>query len=139
MRSKNLKLSIAVVLFVLIVSLGLHTWWKSSRSGIDVESVRITAGGYMLDFRYKVTDSDKASRLLKQATNPMLIDEASGATFIVPVGPKVGALKTSARNGSIKEGVTGFIIFANPGQFVKRGNLVTVAIGDFKTEHLEVQ
>ena len=31
------------------------------------------------------------------------------------------------------------MFFANPGQYIKRGNLATVVIGDFQAENLTVE
>ena len=104
--------------------------------GIKVESARLSAGGYMIDFRYRVLDADKAAPILDRRVKPYLVDQASGATFIVPNPPKVGQLR-SGKN--IKEGKIYFIFFANPGRYVKSGNKVTVAIGDCKIENITVQ
>lgn len=104
--------------------------------GIKVLSMRLTAGGYMLDFRYRVGDAPKASPLFSRKINPYLIDQASGAKFMVPESPKVGALRQT------KEPVAGknyFIMFANPGKYIKKGSKVTVVIGDLKAENLAVE
>jgi hypothetical protein len=104
--------------------------------GIKVESTRLSAGGYMVDFRYRVLDADKAAPILDRKVKPYLVDQASGATFIVPNPPKVGQLR-SGKN--IKEDKIYFIFFANPGRYIKSGNKVTVAIGDCKIQNLTVQ
>ena len=109
------------------------------RHGIRIEGIRLTASGYMLDLRYKVVDVERATALLTEGKRPRLTDEATGATFAVPDMPKVGMLKTSARGHNLREGMTGFVLFANPAQFVKAGAKVTVAIGDLQVKHLVVQ
>lgn len=106
--------------------------------GVKIEGMRLTAGGYMLDFRYRITDPDKAAPILDPAKKPHLIDQATGAMFIVPAPSKVGSLRPTA-NGSPIEGRTYFVIFSNPGMFVKAGNKVTVEIGDFRAENLVVE
>jgi hypothetical protein len=103
--------------------------------GIKVESTRLSAGGYMVDFRYRVLDANKAAPILDRRVRPYLVDQASGATFIVPNPPKVGQLR-SGKN--IKEGKIYFIFFANPGRYVKSGNKVNVVIGDCKIENIVV-
>jgi hypothetical protein len=103
--------------------------------GIQIEAIRLSAGGYMLDFRYRVIDPGKAQALFDRKEKPYLIDQASGAKFIVPSPPKVGPLRTS---NPPQSGRTYFILFANPGQYIKQGNKVTVVIGDFKVEDLTV-
>jgi hypothetical protein len=104
--------------------------------GIEVVGVRQVAAGYMLVFRYRVIDAEKAKPVHVRRTKPVLIDEASGARFIVPAPQKTGPL----RNSNIpQEGRIYSMLFANPGQYVKPGNEVTVEIGDFRAEHLVVQ
>jgi hypothetical protein len=111
--------------------LGIEEKW-----GVKVLYIKQSAGGYMLDFRYKVTDAEKASPLFDRKIKPYLIDQASGAKFLVPESPKVGALRQTRKPVAEKNY---FIIFANPGKYIKNGNKVTVVIGDFKAENLTVQ
>ena len=47
------------------------------------------------------------------------------------------ALRSSAK--TILPDRNYFVLFANPGQYIKAGSLVTVEIGPFKAEHLVVQ
>ena len=104
--------------------------------GIEIMGIRQSAASYMLDFRYRVIDPEKAAPLFKRQIKPYLIDQASGAKFAVPNPPKTGPLRTT---NPPQAGRTYFIIFANPGKFVKPGNKVTVVIGDFKAENLVVE
>jgi len=90
----------------------------------------------MLDFRYRVIDAEKAAPLFDRKIKPHLIDEATGAKFAVPEPPKVGALRTTRPPQADRNY---FIIFANPGRYVKQGNKVAVVIGDFKAERLVVK
>jgi hypothetical protein len=110
---------------------GLEARW-----GIHVVGMYLTAGGYMLDFRYRVLDPEKAAPLFVRATKPLLRDEKTGAVMAVPVPPKVGALRSS---NDPKAGRTYFVFFANPGQFVKRYSPVTVTIGEFSVSGLTVK
>lgn len=104
--------------------------------GIEVLSIRQSAGGSMLDFRYRVLDKDKAALLFSRNINPYLMDQKSGAVFGVPSSPKVGALRQT-RPPEAKKNY--FIIFANPGRFVKKGNAVTIVIGELKIKDLIVE
>ena len=104
--------------------------------GVEVMGVRRTAAGYILNFRYRVIDAEKAKPVFDRKAKPVLIDEATGAWFIVPALGKVGPLRNS---NTPQEGRIYWMAFANPGGFVKRGDLVTVVIGDFRAEHLVVQ
>jgi len=120
-------------------STALPSYDKSTieqRWGVRVQGMYLTAGGYMLDFRYAVTDAAKAAPLFDRRTKPVLIDEETGAVMSVPVAPKVGALRSS---NDAKEGRTYSVFFANPRQFVPRFRRVTVTIGDFAVSGLTVR
>jgi hypothetical protein len=104
--------------------------------GVNVLAIRESAGGYMLDFRYRVIDPDKAAPLFDRKIKPYLIDQATGAKCMVPESPKIGALRQT-RKPIVDRNY--FIIFANPGKMIKKGNKVTVVIGEFKAESLIVQ
>lgn len=106
------------------------------RWGIQILGLHLSAGGYMLDFRYRVLDPEKAAGLFVRSDKPYLIDQASGRKFLVPNPPKVGPLRTSY---SPKPNRNYFVMFGNPGTFVKAGNKVTIVIGDFRVENLVVE
>ena len=108
----------------------LETW------GIEALSVRLSAGGSMLDFRYRVLDKDKAAPLFERKTNPYLLDQKSGAVFGVPSSPKIGSLRQTRPPQANRNY---FVIFANPGQFVKKGSAVTIVIGELKIKDLIVE
>jgi hypothetical protein len=105
------------------------------RWGIRIESLRLTASGYMLDFRYRVVDARKAKPLFERKTKPVLRDQASGVQMAVPVPPKTGALRSS---NDPKAGRTYFMFFANPARFIAPGSLMTVTIGAFCVRDIRV-
>ena len=78
-------------------------------AGIEVVWVRRTAHGHMLDFRYRVTDPEKAKELLKRRTAAQLVHEPSGATLAVSDTPKVGRLRQSTMEPEM--GRVYFVIF----------------------------
>jgi hypothetical protein len=104
--------------------------------GIEIMFVRQTAAGYMLEFRYKVVDAEKAKALFERQIKPMLTHTESGAKLIVPTPAKTGALRNS---NPPKDGNTYWMFFANPGQLVKPGQHVSIEIGDFLAKNLVVQ
>ncbi len=104
--------------------------------GIEILYVRQTAAGYMLEFRYKVVNAESAQALFERQLKPMLTHAESGARLIVPTPAKTGALRNS---NPPKDGHTYWMFFANPGQFVKPGDHVSIEIGDFVVENLVVQ
>jgi hypothetical protein len=103
--------------------------------GIKVLSVRLTAASHMLDFTYRITDSEKASSLVRKQVKPYLIDQATGTRLSVPM-TKLGAMRQTA---VLPEADRNYrILFGNPG-LVKAGSKVTVVIGDMKVENLVVE
>jgi hypothetical protein len=113
-----------------------HATPEEERWGIKIQQIRLSAEGLMLDFRYRVLDADKAAPLFSRQSKAYLIDEETGAKFLIAESPKVGALRTTRPP---KQDKIYFIIFVNPGRYVKQGKKVTVVIGDFKAEHLTVE
>ncbi len=106
------------------------------RWGIQIQPIRMSAVGFIIDFRYRVIDSEKAAPLFNRKTKPYLIDQASGKKLAVPNPPKIGPLRTSNKPQANR---VYFILFSNPGWFIKSGNKVTVVIGDFKADNLVVE
>lgn len=104
--------------------------------GVEVLFVRQTSAGYMLEFRYKVLDPEKAKPLFERKTKPVLTHVESGARFIVPTPPKTGALRNS---NMPLEDHTYWMFFANPDKFIKPGDLVTIEIGDFVAKNIVVK
>lgn len=112
--------------------IGLEESW-----GIEVESIRISAAGKLVDFRYRVVDPEKAKHLLNRKNQPYLRDEASGLVLRVPDAAKIGQLRQNTTKP--QAGKVYFVLFSNPGQLVKPGGKVTVIIGDFQVPNLTVQ
>lgn len=105
--------------------------------GIEVSSLRLSANGHMLDFRYRVLDPAKAAALGDRRNKACLIDQATGIMMNVPNTPKIGPLRQTATQ--MEAGKVYFMLFANSGRLVKAGSRVTVAIGDFRAENLTVE
>ena len=107
--------------------------------GIEIVGVWRSAAGYMLDFRYRVIDPEKAQPLLSRGSGirPYLIDQATGAQLGLASSPKVGPLRQTTQEPTA--GRVYFAIFANPGAAVASGSKVTVVIGEFRAENLVVQ
>jgi hypothetical protein len=104
--------------------------------GIRITGLRLTARGFMLDFRFRVLDATRAAPLFDRGTKPYLIDEASEAKFLVPTPPKTGPLRTS---DPPQEGSIYWTFFANPGRYLEQGGQVSIVYGDYTFEHLLVE
>lgn len=109
-----------------------------ARLGIRMEGLRLSAAGYILDFRYRVLDPARAAPLLDSKIRPYLLDEASGAQLGVPDTAKLGQLRTKGRN-KVVSNQDYYILFANPGRFVQAGSRMTLVMGDLRIENLVVQ
>jgi hypothetical protein len=106
--------------------------------GIEILGIQPSAAGYMLDFRYRVVDAEKASPLFHPTVKPYLIDQKTGTSMTVPAPPKVGALRQRSAK-SARTNYTSFILFANPGSQIKPSDKVTIVIGDLRIENLVVR
>ena len=110
------------------------------RWGIEIVGIRLSAAGYMLDFRYRVIEPEKAASILDPKVKPYLIDQKSGVKCAVPNVGKVGTLRQTSRSAGKPQGGRAYlVVFANPGRSVTAGNKVTVVIGDFWAEDLIVR
>jgi hypothetical protein len=104
--------------------------------GIKALNIRLTASDHFLDFRYRILDPDKAAMLTKRDKKAYLIDQASGKTVTVPV-TKLGPLRGT--DVKPKKDRVYVVLFSNPNNTVKKGNKVTIVIGDFRAENLVVE
>ncbi|MEW8505146.1 MAG: hypothetical protein AB2598_00450 [Candidatus Thiodiazotropha sp.] len=106
--------------------------------GVELISLRLTAGGYMIDFRFRVLDAEKANIFFDHRIKPLLVVERSNAKLPIPMAHKVGAFRTTNRGKNIRSNRTYYMVFGNPDAHVKSGEKVTMVIGDFQAEHLIV-
>jgi hypothetical protein len=104
--------------------------------GVVIESLRATAAGYMLDLRLRVLEPRRAAALLARRLEPRLVT-ADGVVLSVPVAPKLGALRQTAL--AAKPDGRYFVLFANPGQRVRRGDRVSVELGELLAREVAVE
>lgn len=103
--------------------------------GVEIIGVKPVASGYMLAFRYRVLDPEKAKLLNDRQTKAYLRDEATGTVLAVPALENVGELRT----GSMPEADRSYyMVFGNPGKLVKSGSRVTVVAGSLHVDGLIV-
>jgi hypothetical protein len=105
--------------------------------GIRVESLRLTAADYMLDLRYRITDPERAAAFLSRKTELQLVDPVSGARLAVPTTPKLGRLRQVARKDMPDRSY--FVLFANPGRYLKAGSQANLVAGDTHIAQLTVE
>jgi hypothetical protein len=103
--------------------------------GVDSLTVRWAESGEMIRFSYRVLDAEKAKALNDKKNEPSLIDPKAGVKLVVPSLEKVGQLRQSAPP---EDGKSYWMGFSNKGRLVKRGDHVSVIIGQFRAEGLVV-
>jgi hypothetical protein len=110
---------------------------EADTAGIAIEKVHPTAGGQMLDMRYRVTDPEKAKHSLKRGAQVYLLDQASGMKLPVPNMAMVGRLMQHPDQAGSNR--IFWIMFSNPGATVKQGARVTLVIDDIRIRDIVVQ
>lgn len=103
--------------------------------GVDIVGVRPVSSGQMLRFAYRVLDPVKAAPLFDQRVKPYLYDTATGARMAVPAMENIGELRQTPKPVADR---TYFVIFGNPGRFIKPGGQVRIVIGQFEVSDLVV-
>jgi hypothetical protein len=104
--------------------------------GVESLSVKSTESGEIIRFSYRVLDAQKALQLNDKKSEPALIDPQAGVKLVVPSLEKVGQLRQSS---TPEAGKQYWMAFSNKGRLVKRGDHVTVVIGQFRAEGLVVE
>jgi hypothetical protein len=107
--------------------------------GVEVIGINLTSAGYMLDFRFRVVDAEKALPLFDHRIKPYVLTDRAHIKLPVPTAAKVGAFRPTNRGKNIKADKTYYMVFANPDSYVKPGEKVSVVIGDFRAENLTVR
>ncbi|MCP4430880.1 MAG: hypothetical protein GY806_07880 [Gammaproteobacteria bacterium] len=96
--------------------------------GIEPVHARVSANGYMIEFRYRVIDTKKAlilsSRKIKDF--PYLLAKKSQARLSVPYGATVGFLKSL--RSFLKQGRNYNAMFSNMGQHLLPGDIVRIEV-----------
>ena len=105
--------------------------------GVEIQPLRVTAAGNMLDFRYRVLDAEKAAALHRPQIRPYLMDPDSKARLRVPK-TKVGTFRQGKNIAPQKDRVY-TTLFANPGRRLGPGEEITVVFGDMVLEGMRIQ
>jgi len=100
-------------------------------SGVRITRVAVTGDGGLVDLRFTIVDPDRANALHDARTPPAVVDERTGLVVH-------DLLMNHAHSGPYHAGITYYLVFTNPGNFVHRGGTVTVLLGDAQVEHVKV-
>lgn len=104
--------------------------------GVEILGVRTLSSGWMLEFKYRILDADKAALLNEKRAKAFVIDEATDIRLSVPAMENIGELRQAPRP---EEGRIYYIMFGNPNQLVKRGGRVDVVVGRFRADGIFVE
>jgi hypothetical protein len=104
----------------------------ASTAGVRITRVAVTGDGGLVDLRFQVVDPTKAHALHDPATPPAVVDERS--SLVVHE-----LLMNHSHSGEYKAGTTYYLVFTNPGNWVRRGSQVTVLLGTAQVEHVLVR
>ena len=96
--------------------------------GIDSLRVKAVESGELIRFSWRASDPKKSAPLNDKKTSPLLLDSQAGVKLGIPTMEKVGQLRQSSTPEADK---SYWMAFSNPGRRVKRGDFVSVVIGDF--------
>ena len=120
--------------------------------GIRVASVGLTMAGGAVDFRYTVVDAEKALLLSQGMTSAYVIDQATGTKISMTPPPMKGpaAAHSSARMARqgggfppspnrLAAGRTNSLLLPNPAGLLKSGSIITVVVGDIRTQNVRVE
>ena len=102
------------------------------RSGVKITQVAVTGDGGLVDLRFTVVDPNKAARLHDPAKPPAVVDQRTGLVV-------KDLLMSHAHTAPFKAGVTYYLVFNNPGNWVHRGDKVAVLLGDARVENVTVR
>lgn len=105
--------------------------------GIEPVHLRISAGGYMIEFRYKILDTEKALIMSDRKDFPQLLSQKSKARLSVPYFPTVGYIKSNRRFIKLGKNYTAF--FNNPGKHLLPGDRARIQIRDQISPELTLQ
>ncbi len=131
--SKNTQFLLRTWVLLLFCMLPMQSYADELKS-IDLEKdwgikpihLRITAAGYMIEFRYKILDMEKALLLSDRKDFPYLLSMKSRAKLSVPYGSTVGFLKSNRR--FLKKGKNYIAMFSNEGKHMLVGDKVKIQI-----------
>lgn len=103
--------------------------------GVESLAVKWAESGEMIRFSYKVLDPQRAAALNDVKSEPALIAPAAGVKLVIPSMENIGRLRQTS---APEEGKSYWMAFSNKGRLVKRGDRVSVVIGQFHADGLVV-
>jgi len=118
-------------------SMADSTKQRKESHGILVERVSLSAGGIMVDVRYRILDLEKAQNVLNRSSSPQMIDQKTKAILTVPNTPKVGKLRQLPKTDEPTR--IYWMFFRNTGGVARIGSKLTLNIGEATIKDLVVE
>ena len=101
--------------------------------GIKIVSVRLTAGGHMVDLRYRVVNQETFAALIKgRSTLDIRIVDPVTKRILTVAETDLGKLRSKIAKPR-KERVY-FTLFDNPGEVIKQGSEITIIVNQIRLE-----
>lgn len=110
---------------------------KKEASGILVERLSLSASGIMVDMRYRITDLEKAQKVLNRTSKLQMVDQKSGAILPVPDMAKIGKLRQLPKTNEPTR--VYWMFFRNTGGVAKKGSKLTLFLGGVNIKDLVVE
>jgi hypothetical protein len=104
--------------------------------GVDTLSVKAVESGELIRFTYRVLNPEKARVLNDKKIEAFLDSPKANARLVIPSLEKVGQLR---QVNTPEAGRLYWMAFSNPRRTVKRGDHVSVVIGQFHADGLVVE
>ena len=97
--------------------------------GIRVTQVAVTADGGLVELRFVVLDSEKASAMMNSVNN-LPVMHPDGTNLLVNSAAQM------SEHSVLTAGQTYFLLYRNTSGVVKRGASLTIAFGDLHIDHV---
>jgi hypothetical protein len=110
----------------------------TDETGLQLTLVAITAGGGMIELRYRVVDPDKAVIVHDEEKPPTIIKEKTGDELFLTMHV-LDRNTNRAHDDDLHLGITYNTRIMNAGGLIKRGDRVTIRVGDTELKHVPVQ
>lgn len=107
------------------------------QTGVQMTLVAITAGGGMIELRYRVVDPDKAVIVHDEENPPTIINKKGDELFLTM--HVLDRNTNRAHDEDLHLGVTYNTRIMNAGRLIERGDRVTIRVGNAELKHVPVQ
>jgi hypothetical protein len=106
------------------------------QTGVRIVRIATAGGGGIVDLRFQVLDPDKALAVHDKQRPLTLVDEENGAVLRAAFHGRHSGGTTQV---GLNAGATYYLLFANPGGALQRGDLASVEVDGGRLEHVRVR